>query len=480
MTHMLLRIALLTLLLCPSVCLGADRPNILLITADDLGPQLSCYGDPIAKTPNIDLLAQQSVQYETAYVAQASCSPSRSTMFTGLYPHGNGHYGLANANVGFQVHAELLDDLLPNVLKRAGYRTGIIGKLHVNPEKQFQFDMRQGSGFGNRQVKQQVQYAKQFVSQSSDQPWFLMFNVFDPHVARNRKPGGGQGPQYFPDQVNGLPETVLTAKDVPAWPWQQIDDPKQLTKVAGYYNCVHRIDAAIGMLTEVLHDTNQWDNTLIIFLGDHGPPFARGKTSCYEAGLRVPFLARWPGVSQPHVSKRLVSSIDIYPTILDAAGIDLPAALHGRSLRPVLTETDAADWRDTLVAEFHYHGASPFFPRRAITDGQFKLIHNVRAGKLTASASVDGDQASMFAKKLPADHPARQAMERLENPPEWELYDLSSDPIEFVNLADDPAYAAQLQRLKQALAAWQKQTADPFTDPQFRANIEKKYSTSAR
>lgn len=454
---------------------ASDQLNILLITADDLGIQLSCYGDPIAKTPHIDALAQQSVRFQTAYVSQASCSPSRSTMFTGLYPHGNGHYGLANANVGFQLHKELYHDLLPNVLKREGYRTGIIGKLHVNPEKQFQFDMRQGDGFGTRQVKKQLQYAKDFFNQSKDQPWFLMFNMFDPHVARKRLSNGTRGPQYFPDQVEGVPESLLHADDVSPWPWQQIDTPEQRTKIAGYYNCVHRIDATIGMLTDLLLETNHWTDTLIIFLGDHGPPFARGKTSCYEAGLRVPFLARWPGVSTPHVSERLVGSIDIYPTILDAANIKPSRKLHGSSLRPVLVNADSADWRKTLVAEFHYHGASPFFPRRAITDGRYKLIQNIRAGELSASPSIDGDQANNLAQQLNAKHPARMAMERLHNPPEWEFYDLINDPIEFINLAHDPTKSGEMLQLKQDLKIWQKQTEDPFTDAKFRQRIEKEY-----
>ena len=485
MAHLIFRLVVIAFALFSNVCSASDKLNILLITADDLGIQLSCYGDPIARTPNIDELAQHSVRFQTAYVSQASCSPSRSTMFTGLYPHGNGQYGLANANVGFQVHQELYDDLLPNVLKRAGYRTGIIGKLHVNPEDKFQFDMRQGDGFGSRQIRKQLQYAKDFVTQSNDRPWFLMFNLFDPHVARDRLPGGaglpsgGRGPQYFPDQVEGLPESVLTASDVPPWPWQQIDSPAQRTKIAGYYNCVHRIDAAIGMLTDLLHETNHWDDTLIIFLGDHGPPFARGKTSCYEAGLRVPFLARWPGVSQPHVSKRLVGSVDIYPTILDAAGVETPRRLHGHSLRPVLVASESADWRRTLVAEFHFHGGSPFFPRRAITDGRFKLIHNLRAGELSASPSIDGDQANVLAQQLEADHPARQAMERLKDPPEWELYDLKDDPIEFVDLSNDAALADEARRLKQALREWQEQTEDPFSDAEFRRNVERKYRRSS-
>ncbi len=452
-----------------------SKLNILLITADDLGIQLSCYGDPIAKTPHIDALAQQSVQFQTAYVSQASCSPSRSTLFTGLYPHANGHFGLANANVGFQVHPSLYDDLLPNALKRSGYRTGIIGKLHVNPEQQFQFDWRQNAGFGSRQVKEQLAYAREFINQSNNEPWFLMFNLFDPHVARRRLPDGSRGPQYFPDQVSGLPESILTANDVPAWPWQQIDTPAQRTKIAGYYNCVHRIDAAIGMLTQLLHETNHWDDTLILFLGDHGPPFARGKTSCYEAGLRVPFLARWPGVSQPHISQRLVGSIDIYPTILAAAGVPEPKAVHGRSLRPVLVDSETSNWRETLVAEFHFHGASPFFPRRAITDGRFKLIHNLRAGELSASPSIDGDQAPAMARLLATDHPARIAMERLNNPPEWEFYDLRSDPIEFHDRSSEPALESEMNRLKLALRTWQTQTEDPFTNVDFRQRIEATY-----
>ncbi len=477
MAAKLLSFALLALTITSS---AADRPNVLLITADDLGLQLSCYGDPIAKTPNLDRLAADAVRFRTAYVSQASCSPSRSSMFTGLYPHGNGQYGLLNADVGFQVHEHLIESLLPNVLKQNGYRTGIIGKLHVGPEKDFAFDMRRSEGFGNRDVRLQVEFAKAFVSQTSGDPWFLMFNLFDPHVARQRQGDGSRGPQYFPDQVKDLPTSLLAARDVPPWPWQQIDTPGQRKKIAGYYNCVHRIDAAIGMLMSVLEESENLDHTLIIFLGDHGPPFTRGKTSCYESGLRVPFLVKWPGVSEPHVSDRLVSSVDIYPTVLDAAKIERPAGLHGRSLRTVL-RTDGSgndSWRSTLVAEFHYQGASPFFPRRAITDGRYKLIHNLRAGELTASETVDGDSAYAESRKLAADHPARAAMARLADPPEWELYDLQTDPIEFRNRSGEKSLADVQSRLVRALTIWQADTADPFGDAQFRKTIEAKYQPS--
>lgn len=478
-TTLEMRLCLLLATVLFPLSLWAGGPlNILLITADDLGIQLSCYGDPIAKTPNIDRLAARSVRFKTAYVSQASCSPSRSTMFTGLYPHGNGHYGLANANVGFRVHEELVDQVLPNVLQRAGYRTGIIGKLHVNPEKAFKFDTRRNEGFGTREIRKQIGFAREFLNAKSDKPWFFMFNMFDPHVARTRLPNRKRGPSYFPDQVQGLPKKVLQATDVPPWPWQQIDSPEQREKVAGYYNCVHRIDAAIGMLMKELKEAGHADDTLIIFLGDHGPPFFRGKTSCYEAGLRVPFIVNWPGVSQAHVSGRLAGSIDIYPTILDAAGVAQPDGLHGQSLRPTMHPGTKISWRRTLVAEFHYHGHTPFFPRRAITDGRYKLIHNIRAGELPALSSVDGDAAPNIARNLPAKDPVRIAMERTCNPPEYELYDLRNDPIEFHNLAGQASLSKVEARLQNALKNWQQQTGDPFVDSKFRDRVEKRYQPS--
>lgn len=469
-------LSLLLFFLSSTILLSAEgRLNLLLITADDLGIQLSCYGDPIAQTPHIDDLAAGAVRFKTAYVSQASCSPSRSTLFTGLYPHGNGHYGLANANVGFRVHEHLIKGLLPNVLKGAGYRTGIIGKLHVDPEERFKFDYRTNEGFGTRDVRQQLQFAREFIGGDSEEPWFLMFNMFDPHVARDRRPDGSRGPQYLPDQVKGLPEKLFTADDVPPWPWQGIDTPEQRKKIAGYYNCVHRIDVAIGELMDLLVETGYDKNTVIIFLGDHGPPFSRGKTSCYEAGLRVPFIVRWPDVSEPHVSDRLVGSIDVYPTLLDAAGIDVPDGLHGRSLKSVLQKVNHQNWRDTLVAEFHYHGASPFFPRRAITDGRYKLIHNLLADQTSANNRVDGDKAPDYAMELSTNHPARVAFERLENPPRWELYDLEHDPVEFHNRSGDSHLREVESRLKGALANWQKETNDRFDDPEFRQQVQAKH-----
>ena len=212
----------------------------------------------------------------------------------------------------------------------------------------------------------------------------------------------------------------------------------------------------------------------MIFVGDHGPPFARGKTTCYEGGLRVPFIVRWPGVSRPMVSRAMVSTVDIVPTALDAAGRPIPEGLHGHSLRPVVSDPEAP-WREYLAGEFHFHGASPFYPRRAIRDGRYQLIHNLRAGEASPSTGIDGDQAYRLSQQPRYDGTAvRRAFDTFAHPPEFELYDLETDPSEFDNLSDNPRLAEVRQRLEKALLAWRKETHDPFLEPEFLQQFARK------
>ncbi|MEM6978506.1 MAG: sulfatase [Planctomycetota bacterium] len=441
--------------------------NVLLITADDLGLQLNCYGDDTVPTPNLNTLAAQSVQFQTAYVAQASCSSSRSAMLTGTYPHTNGQYGLANAGVGFRATSASIRQSIPNVLKQNGYRTAVIGKLHVNPDREFDLDLHQRDGFGSRQVSKQFRYAREFWRESGGQPWFVMFNVFDPHVNGKR----AMAATAFPDVVDAIPQSPIGPSDVQPWPWQQIDTPAMRKRIAGYYNCVQRVDAAVGLLLGALDELGQRDRTLVIFLGDHGPPFSRGKTTCYEAGLRVPFLMDWPSVSQPHRSERLVSAVDIAPTVFDAANVTIPAQVQGQSLRSVAASESVSNWRATLVGEFQFHGASSFQPTRAITDGRYKLIHRLRGGNRKPAISIDGDPAYRELAGLSAQHPARPVFQRLVDLPDWELYDLQRDPGEFNDLSKVASMAGVKTRLQDSLQQWQQQTNDPFRDPEFCARV---------
>ncbi len=428
----------------------ASRPNVLLVVADDLGLQLSCYGDKFIQTPNIDALAASGVLFKTAYITQSSCSPSRASIFTGLYPHTHGHIGLAKAK-NPPLKEEYRSQTIPALLKSAGYRTGIIGKLHVNPEESFPFDLRKIVIEEMRDVRWVANEASGFMAE--DGPFFLMVNYTDPHH------------QFIP-QVEGLPEKPGQMGSVPAWPFQQVESEEVLTAAANYYNCVRRLDTGIGLLLEKLKAAGKDQDTLVIFLGDNGPPFARGKTTCNEAGLREPFIVRWPGVDKVGlVSDAFVSSVDILPTILDAVGLPMPAHLQGHSLRRVLAG-DNAGWRTTLAGEFHQHFEEPFFPARTLRDSRYKITHNLLAGKLTRQVAIDSDTAPKVAQmQAYKGTPAQEAMARQANPPEWELYDLQNDPWEFRNLAKDPAHADTLKKMQGLLLQWRQETRDPYLDP---------------
>ncbi len=455
------------------------RPNVLFITADDLGLQLGCYGDTVIETPQIDALAASGGQFEVAYVAQASCSPSRSAMFTGLYPHANGQYGLT-AGGYFALHPHLHDATIPNLLKRVGYRTGIIGKLHVAPGNSFKFDYHGGSHIDVLDVKLVAERASEFFTRTGDQPFFLMVNYTDPHAYRPRGTKTNEiGDWSFRDRVKGIPETLVEPSEKTVLPFQQIDSPEQRERVAGYYNSVKRLDVGVGLLLESLERHGHTDDTVVIFIGDHGPPFDRGKATVYEGGLRIPFLVRWPGVSKPMRSSAMVSTVDILPTILDATGATSNVEMHGRSLRPVL-ENVKAPWREFLAGEFHVH-KPPWFPQRAIRDARYKLIHNLLADSERPANFIDGDIGySTSREDRYTGTPVRAAFDTFADPPEFELYDLANDPWEFHNLAGKAEYAEVEKRMKVALKAWRHETDDPALDPTFHDQVKQQAASPKR
>jgi N-sulfoglucosamine sulfohydrolase len=441
----------------PATAADSARMNVLLITSDDLGVQVGCYGDKVARTPNLDAMAKKGRLFENAYVAQASCSPSRSAMFTGIYPHANGQYGLVNG--GFALHEPLRAQTIPALLKKAGYSTAILGKLHVAPENSFPFDRKLKSDM--RDVKNAANVAGAYIRETKE-PFFFMVNFADPHVmGRSPRPPA----EAFPTQYEGIPESPLKAGEVPPFPFQKIDTQEQVERVTQYYNAVTRIDAGLGLLLGELEASGKMGNTLVLFVGDHGPPFVRGKTSCYEGGVKVPMLALWPGVFTPgERTPALVGTVDLLPTILDATGQAIPENVQGRSLRHTL---DASQHRQYLATEFQFHGSMPFFPRRAIRDARYKLIHNLLAGKAKPNSGIDGDAALTMARSGKfAGTDVSRLFELAANPPELELYDLQSDPWEWNNLAAAPEHAETLKRMQAALKEWREQTQDPLLTPE--------------
>jgi len=433
------------------------RPNVLLIVSEDNGPELSCYGDKNVRTLHLDELASQGVRFEHAFVTHPVCSCSRSSILTGLYPHRNGQIGLATHK-----YAMFRDfPNIPSVLRQHGYRTGIIGKLHVNPESAFPFDFhwndRQFISFGHRDVRRIAQKADKFIA-ASDEPFFLMVNYPDAHFPLLR-------------QQNGIPQQPLTASDVEPLPFIGVDSPRLRQGAADYYNCLKRLDAGIGMLLDRLEKSGKANNTLVIYIGDHGAQFSRGKATCYEGGLRIPFIVRWPGkIKAGLVRNELISTIDILPTIIEAVGVSELPHLPGRSLLPLARGEDA-EWRDYLFAERTAYSASTFYPQRTVRDSRYKLIVNLLHDRPNPVYDNYLHQRGSFfmygtnpEELASASEAVQRGYETWHNPPPVELYDLQAGPHEFVNLAGRPKFKKVQERLLAALSDWQRRTHDSVAD----------------
>ena len=436
------------------------RPNILLIVSEDNGPEISCYGDPYAKTPHLDRLAEQGILFRNAYVPQAGCSQSRASFLTGLYPHQHGQFGLATW--GFHLYDAATPNL-PRSLKGSGYRTGIIGKLHINPASAFPFDFQEisSANFARKNLDQYALHAKSFITKS-DQPFFLSMNypeAHDPWIA----------------QVDGIPKHPQTADHVLSMPYMGIDPPGLREMVADYYNCMSRLDTLIGNLLKVLDDSGKAKNTIVIYIGDHGADMLRGKRTCFEGGLRIPMIIRWPAKVVPQSREDLVSTIDLMPTLLTITKSTPVVGLPGRSLVP-LFKPGQSDWRTHLYAEYHTHAAAPnFFPQRCVRDGRYKLIESLLPNTLhpdykNTLTKLHRDYErreapntlNLMSAIKNAPPTVKQAYALMRKPPRYQLYDLQQDPYEFENLAETQEHTETLNRLRAKLTQWRKDTQDPL------------------
>ena len=435
-----------------------ERPNILLIVSEDNGPDLGCYGIKEVTTPHIDKLAANGVLFENAYVPYSVCSPSRGVIFTGLYPHQNGQIGLATHK--FRMYKEF--KTLPVYLKEAGYTTGILGKIHVNPEKAIPVDFRaiKGANFGKKKLKHYAEEAGKFIA-SSEKPFFLMVNFPDAHYPLQK-------------QVDGMPKNPMNGADLTgSIPFIGADSERLREYTANYYNSMNRLDESIGMLLESLEKSGKVDNTLIIYLGDHGAQFSRGKCSNYEAGLKIPLIIKQPNNhNKRFISYELVNTIDLLPTLLEVAQVEVPNELPGKTMLPLINDANATNNRDYIFADGNGSSVLLYYPRRSVRGKRFKLIHNLLHEKENPkyqfyethkNGHFDGGTEKQ--EILNSSPEVIEAYNIWRNPPQYELYDLENDPYEFKNLSEDPKHTETLDHLIVTLENWQKETKDPLADP---------------
>jgi N-sulfoglucosamine sulfohydrolase len=445
------RAALSTFAAAPAF--AQSRPkNILFLIADDLGLHTGAYGDPHAKTPNLDRLANEGVRFANAYCTTASCSPSRSVMLTGLHNHANGQYGLGHA----VHHFATMDNIRPTpwLLKQAGYKTGVIGKLHVN-NPHFQWDLDKQGGLG-RNGAPMAAIAKDFLAAAGSAPWYLHVGFTDPH-----RDGTGFANRDYP----GITRNRFDPAKVPV-PSFLPDNTATRGEMAEYYEAVNRLDQGVGMFLDLLKAGGQLDNTLVVFISDNGIPFPNAKTNCYESSTHLPMMVRHPGQSKRGlVNNAMVSWVDLVPTFLDWAGAKPPQyPLHGRSVLPILEQENPTGW-DQVFHSHTFHEVTMYYPMRAIRTRRHRYIRNLAHGLEYPHAS-DLWGSKMWQSLIPEGRNAKigqRSVGAYLNRPEEELYDLQTDPHEVVNLAGRPEHKTLLAELRGRVHEFRKRTKDPWT-----------------
>lgn len=452
----------------------AVRPNILFILTEDQGAHLSYLGTPGLQTPNMDALARSGVYFQNAFVAYPVCSPSKAAIYTSLHNHTN---GLLNNTQNFQKPAASLTEAernnpvyvhnrihanLPTLIERlkaAGYYQGVTHKLHVAPNEKFPYDEflpgedgKTVAGFIGRAAK-------------TGKPWHLFLNI-----GRSHRP--------FPDSSKVKIRVDPVDVKLPAF---LPDTPAVRQDWAEYLAAVERADAMVGEAVAALRDVGQLDNTLIVCMGgDHGPAFPHGKMTLYDLGLRISLSISGPGVSHAVKSDALVSELDLAPTLLDMLGLEQLPNSHGFSLRSVLAG-HANKAHEFVAAEISDRGPLPNdgMQERSIFDGRWHLIYREKLIPAWRQVQADSKDAKPWGNRTYAEivrvkaelpEPYRVLSEMdpqsLDGvPPALELYDLTKDPDEMHNLAQDPTHTVDLTRVYATLRRWVDETHDPAVRP---------------
>lgn len=422
----------------------AERPNVLFIVSEDNSEQIGCYGETRVHTPNLDGLAETGVRYDRAYVPYSVCSPSRAAFLTGLYTRQTGHIGLATHRFSFYKDFKTM----PAYLRETGYFTGFIGKTHVNPasvvEDHIDFRGVKSANFSNtHSIEDYAREARTIFEKAkkAGKPFLAILNYSDAHR------------RFIGTSKAGYPTVNVEGATAEPLPWIGVDTPRLRVEMRNYLNCMNRLDEGIGMVLADLEGLGMRKETLVIYVADHGADFPRGKTTCYEGGVKVPLIINYPKrFPSGHAESALVSTLDILPTILREVGVDLPEELMGMPLQSLHDGT--AEWRNYIHSFNTGSSANILHLSFGICDERFKLIHNpVRA---TNTAGISRYENTPIPKSLwDRDY---------IDPPEWELYDLNADPCEFNNLANDPQYSEKKDELVAAMREFQEEIDDPFLD----------------
>ncbi len=336
-------------------------PNILIVTVDDMScDSIGAFGCKLEGTsPNVDRLAKEGKRFEFAHVVVGNCMPSRNVMWSGRYPHNNrveGFYQIKDPDY----------PVLADLMKANGYFTGIRGKVsHSTPYSPYGWDLVldaiDGEKLHAKDVDSYYRSAQKGIagSREAGKPFCLVINVSDPH-----KPFYGMANQDRLVEDPHKPSRVFTPEEVPI-PGFLFDDPDVRRELAHYYCSVRRADDCVGGVLKALEESGQKENTLFMFLSDHGMPLPFAKTSLYHHSTHTPLIIRWPGVAKPGTTDKqhMVSAVDFLPTLLDAIGGKPPMGLDGRSFLPLI-KGETQTGREMVFKEYNENSGGARHPMR--------------------------------------------------------------------------------------------------------------------
>lgn len=412
---------------------AAERPNIVWIVGEDMGPELGCYGDAYARTPSLDRLASEGARFTRCFTHAPVCAPSRSGLITGRFPTSIGSH---------HMRSKLLapPPTFTSLLRQCGYKVYWPGKTDFN------FDVP-ADAFDSK-----TNWLKQF---PKERPFFAYMNFTVSHesqIRTSKTQFAKNTARLKPGQRHDPAKAVLP----PYYP----DSPVIRRDWANYYDLCSQVDHLASDILQALDKHGVASNTVVFFFGDHGRGLPRAKRWLYDSGIHVPLLVRWPGVIPPgSVREDLVCFLDFAPTVLSLAGAEVPKAFDGQIF---LGPHRAPDRKYIFAARDRMD--ETYDRIRAVRDARFKYIRNfhpelpyaqridymelmptMRAWReLRARGSLNGPQKLFFAKT---------------KPPE-ELYDLDADPHEIQNLAAAPERAAKLAEMRMVLDDWLRGTKD--------------------
>ncbi|AWW30296.1 heparan N-sulfatase [Echinicola strongylocentroti] len=472
-THVLLLLFLCTLSNYTIGQVGEERrPNIVFCLADDWGwPHAGAYGDSTVKTPNFDRLAEEGVLFNKAYVSSPSCTPSRNAFITGKY-----HWELGpGANLWSTLPVEHQSFI--HLLADEGYVTGRTEAKTWGPGNLDSWISHHGSHPSNDAYQTFGDFLDK--TEAKDKPFFFWLGTSDPHRVYEKGTGKDSGIDISKVHMFKHYPNVETVR----------------SDVADYYVEVQRWDSLVGSVIAQLEAMDMLDNTIIIMTGDHGMPFPRGKGNLYDSGVRVPFAVYWGSqVAEGRKVEDFISFADIAPTLLEAAGVKVPSDMTGESFMNILMSEKSGrvdpEERSAIVFGRERHVPAQEepnmggYPSRGYRNDEFLYIRNYQpslwpagTGQLGATnypnqwyADCDGGPTKNYIianKDKDLEHIFAYQLCFAKRPAE-ELYDLTKDPDQLINVAAQADYADELESLREKLQQKLLKLNDPrAVDPDY-------------